>query len=165
MLYYKINILEELKKAGYNTTIIRRRRLINESSLTAIRKGKSISWSTLEKICDLLNVQPGDIIGNTSEQITLDNQEQEQKTQEEIDKEIQEEHHKTMINNVREKAKAMNFTEWDYLTYNDADALSPEQCEEATKIDDDFVDWINSEYQEGTKTNLSELWEKFKKYI
>lgn len=165
MLYYKINIIEELKKAGYNTTVIRRRRLINENSLTAIRRDKPISWSTLEKICDLLNVQPGDIIGNTSEQITLDEQEQEQKTQEEIDRELHEEHHKRMINKVREKAKAMNFTEWDYLTYNDAEALSPEQCEEASKIDDDFVDWINSEYPEGTKTNLSELWEKFKKYI
>lgn len=80
MLYYKINILEELKKAGYNTTIIRRRRLINESSLTAIRKGKSISWSTLEKICDLLNCQPGDIIGSRQEeqQISIDEQEQDE---------------------------------------------------------------------------------------
>lgn len=85
MLYYKINILEELKKAGYNTTVIRRRRLINENSLTAIRKGKSISWSTLEKICDLLNVQPGDIIGSRQEepQISIDEQEQEQDDQEE----------------------------------------------------------------------------------
>lgn len=74
MLYYKINIIEELKKAGYNTTIIRRRRLINENSLTAIRRGNSISWSTLEKICDLLNCQPGDIIGSRQEepQISLD---------------------------------------------------------------------------------------------
>lgn len=91
MLYYKINIIEELKKAGYNTTVIRRRRLINENSLTAIRRDKPISWSTLEKICDLLNCQPGDIIGSRQEeqQISIDemNQEQNKKDQTEEEQE------------------------------------------------------------------------------
>lgn len=85
MIYYKINILEALKKAGYNTTIIRKNTLIPETALTSIRHNKPISWSTLEKICDLLNCQPADILGSRYEepQITMDEQEQEQNDQEE----------------------------------------------------------------------------------
>lgn len=87
MIYYKLNILEALKKAGYNTTIIRKNTLIPETALTSIRHDKPISWSTLEKICDLLNCQPGDIIGSRHEepQITMDEQKQEQDNQEEAD--------------------------------------------------------------------------------
>lgn len=78
MIYYKLNILEALKKAGYNTTIIRKNTLIPETALTSIRHNKPISLSTLEKICDLLNCQPGDIIGSRQEeqQISIDEQEQ-----------------------------------------------------------------------------------------
>lgn len=87
MIYYKLNILEALKKAGYNTTIIRKNTLIPETALTSIRHNKPISWSTLEKICNMLNCQPGDILGSRHEepQITIDEQEQEQNDQEEAD--------------------------------------------------------------------------------
>lgn len=87
MIYYKLNILEALKKAGYNTTILRKNTLIPETALTSIRHNKPISWSTLEKICDLLNCQPGDILGSQQEepQITMDEQEQEQDDKEEAD--------------------------------------------------------------------------------
>lgn len=80
MIYYKLNILEALKKAGYNTTIIRKNTLIPETALTSIRHNKPISWSTLEKICDLLNCQPGDILGSRQVelQISIDEQEQDE---------------------------------------------------------------------------------------
>lgn len=64
MLHYKINILEALKDKGYNTTILRRQKLITETALTAIRAGKPIHWTTIEKICDLLDCQPSDILEN-----------------------------------------------------------------------------------------------------
>lgn len=67
MLYYKIEILKELKNKGYTTTKIRKDKLITEASLTAIRNNKPIHWTTIEKICDLLNCQPGDILGNKKE--------------------------------------------------------------------------------------------------
>lgn len=62
MLYYKINVLEELKNKGYNTNTIRKQKLINEASLTAIRHNNPIHWSTIDKICSLLDCQPGDIL-------------------------------------------------------------------------------------------------------
>ena len=64
MLSYKVNIIEELKKAGYNTYKIRKEKLLTQSALTAIRSGDPIHWTTLEKICDLLNCQPSDILEN-----------------------------------------------------------------------------------------------------
>lgn len=62
MLVYKIDVLEELKEAGYNTTRIRREKLISEASLTRIRRGEMVAIETLERICKLLDMQPGNII-------------------------------------------------------------------------------------------------------
>lgn len=64
MLSYKVNIIEELKKAGYNTYRIRKEKLLTQSALTAIRAGDPIHWTTIEKLCDLLNCQPSDLIEN-----------------------------------------------------------------------------------------------------
>lgn len=64
MLKYKIDILKALKEKGYTTTKIRREKLITETALTAIRAGKPIHWTTIEKICDLLECQPNDILIN-----------------------------------------------------------------------------------------------------
>lgn len=104
MLYYKINIIEELKKAGYNTTVIRRRRLINENSLTAIRRDKPISWSTLEKICDLLNCQPGDILGSRQEepQISLDEHNEHAQSEEEQEQEEELPLRQKLINQIKQ---------------------------------------------------------------
>lgn len=62
MLVYKINVLEAIKEAGYTTTRIRRERIISEGSLTRIRAGKMVSIETLEVICRILDMQPGNII-------------------------------------------------------------------------------------------------------
>lgn len=62
-LYYKINVLDELNKAGFKTTDIRKNRLLSESTLQAIRDNKGIGWKNIETICSLLKCQPGDLIG------------------------------------------------------------------------------------------------------
>lgn len=65
MLKYKINVLDELKKNGYTTTRIRREKILSESTLTRIREGKtSISCDSIGVICDLLDLQPSDILIN-----------------------------------------------------------------------------------------------------
>lgn len=64
---YKINVLSELKKAGYNTNRIRKEKLLSESTLQNIREGKIINANNLAKICELLNCQPGDILEYTKE--------------------------------------------------------------------------------------------------
>ena len=59
---YKVNVLEKLKAAGYNTTRIRKEKIIGQSYLTQIRNGEIVSWATIETICKLLKCQPGDIV-------------------------------------------------------------------------------------------------------
>lgn len=63
MLQYKVNILAELKKAGYPTTRIRREKLISESTVQRIRTGNtSLNLENLDVICRLLQCQPGDLV-------------------------------------------------------------------------------------------------------
>ena len=62
MLVYKIDVLEALKKSGYNTTRLRREKLLNESAIQYLRDGKIIGAVALNNICMLLECQPGDVI-------------------------------------------------------------------------------------------------------
>lgn len=62
MLVYKINVIEELKEAGYNATRIRDERPISQNAMQKIRKGEMIGIKTLEQLCNLLDMQPGNII-------------------------------------------------------------------------------------------------------
>ena len=59
---YKINILEALKEAGYNTNKIRKARIMGQATLQQLRNGELVSWKNIETICNLLNCQPGDIM-------------------------------------------------------------------------------------------------------
>ena len=61
-LRYKKNILSALKDAGYSTDTLRSRKLLSESVIQHLRKGEQISWLTLERVCSLLNAQPGDLL-------------------------------------------------------------------------------------------------------
>lgn len=61
-LRYKFNILEKLKAAGYNTSRLRRDRLLSESTLQKFRTGQIISSDNLDNLCKLLECQPGDIL-------------------------------------------------------------------------------------------------------
>lgn len=61
-IQYKIDVLAELKKAGYTTTKIREEKLIGQSYLQQIRKGEIVSWKTIETICELLDCQVGDLV-------------------------------------------------------------------------------------------------------
>lgn len=62
MIRYKIDVYKELKKRGYNTTKIKYEKLLPSQTLMNIREGKSISTETLNKLCLLLRMQPGDIL-------------------------------------------------------------------------------------------------------
>ncbi|MDE5818837.1 MAG: helix-turn-helix domain-containing protein [Lachnospiraceae bacterium] len=70
MLVYKIDVLTSLKEAGYNTTRLRREKLLSESAIQYLREGKPVGAKALDDICMLLHMQPGNIIeyvenGNT----------------------------------------------------------------------------------------------------
>ena len=62
MLKYKINVLETLKESGYNTTRLRKEQIVGESAIQSLRNGEMVGIKTLEKICDILDMQPGNII-------------------------------------------------------------------------------------------------------
>ena len=62
MLAYKIDVLESLKESGYNTTRLRKEKLLNESAIQYLREGKPVGAKALNNICMLLDMQPGNII-------------------------------------------------------------------------------------------------------
>lgn len=62
MLTYKIDVLETLKEAGYNTTRLRKEKLLNESAIQYLREGKPVGAKALNSICMLLDMQPGNIL-------------------------------------------------------------------------------------------------------
>lgn len=62
LIRYKIDIFEELKKHGYNQTRIQKERLLPAQTTQNIKAGKSITLETLNKICIMCKLQPGDII-------------------------------------------------------------------------------------------------------
>ena len=59
---YKLDVLAELKKAGYSSTRIRNEKIMGQATLTQLRRGELVSWMNIETICRLLHCQPGDIL-------------------------------------------------------------------------------------------------------
>lgn len=59
---FKLDILEELKKAGYTTYRIRKEKLLSESTVQKLRNSQPVAWENIETICNLLDCQPGDIL-------------------------------------------------------------------------------------------------------
>lgn len=62
MFVYKFDVLETLKESGYNTTRLRKERLLGENAIQSLRRGEMVGIIALEKICKLLDMQPGNII-------------------------------------------------------------------------------------------------------
>lgn len=61
-LRYKIDVIAELKKRGYNTNRIRIGKILSESTVQKLRTGEGIGWDNIQKICELLECQPNDFI-------------------------------------------------------------------------------------------------------
>ncbi len=64
---YKLDVLAALKEKGYNTSRIRKEKIMGESMLQKLRSGQMVSWATFETLCVLLECQPGDLIQYTQE--------------------------------------------------------------------------------------------------
>ena len=64
MFKYKIDIIQAMKEKGFSTYKIRKEKLLGEKQLQALRSGQPTHWTTLEKICDILECQPSDILEN-----------------------------------------------------------------------------------------------------
>ncbi len=58
-----------LKEKGFSTYRIRKENLISQASLTKMKNGTgNIDTRTMERLCKLLNCQPGDIMEYVDEQ-------------------------------------------------------------------------------------------------
>lgn len=62
MIVYKINVLQELEEAGYSPGRIAKEKLISQAALQDFRRGKMVGMKTLNKLCKLLEMQPGHIL-------------------------------------------------------------------------------------------------------
>lgn len=67
MIYYKIDVLKELKARGYSPIIIRKKGLLSEATLQGLRHGAPVNFKTLDILCDLLAMQPAQIIGHKND--------------------------------------------------------------------------------------------------
>ena len=61
-IVYKFDVLQALKEKGYNTNRLRKEKLLAEGVIQSLREGKAISFVNLDKLCTLLEIQPGDIL-------------------------------------------------------------------------------------------------------
>lgn len=63
MLQYKIDVLQELKNAGYSTYRIRAEKILSEGTMQRLRTGSTaITVESLGILCNILRCQPGDIL-------------------------------------------------------------------------------------------------------
>lgn len=62
MLKFKINIINALKQHGYNTARIRHESLIGQKTLGDMKKGIVPGIKTINKLCELLEMQPGEFL-------------------------------------------------------------------------------------------------------
>ena len=61
MIVYK-DILKKLKDAGYNTTRLRKEKLLPESTITRLRNNMVITTDTINTICKLTGLPIGELI-------------------------------------------------------------------------------------------------------
>lgn len=64
---YKFNILDALKDAGYSTFRLRKEKILSEGTIQRLRENKVIAIESIDTICGLLDIQPGDMIKHTKE--------------------------------------------------------------------------------------------------
>ena len=62
MITYKIDILAALKEKGLSTYRIRKDKVLSESTLQMIRSDQLVSFAVLDKLCDLLGCDVGDLL-------------------------------------------------------------------------------------------------------
>lgn len=62
MIKYKIDIISALKNNGYSTYKIKQEKIFNQSQLQQLRNDKLLTQDALNKVCFLLDCQPGDIL-------------------------------------------------------------------------------------------------------
>lgn len=63
-----------MKKRGLSTYRIRKENIISQSALTSLNNDKGVTTTTINKLCKVLNCQPGDIMEYIDEEETTENE-------------------------------------------------------------------------------------------
>ena len=66
-IVYKIDVLKALKEKGYNTSRLRKEKLMGEATIQKIRENQLVSWANLDTICNLLECNVGDVVEHQKE--------------------------------------------------------------------------------------------------
>lgn len=61
-IIYKFDVLSALKEKGYNTSRLRKEKLLAEGVIQSLRENKYVALQNISKICALLECQPGDLL-------------------------------------------------------------------------------------------------------
>lgn len=56
------DIMEMLSRRGWSSYRLRNEKILSESIMTRLRSKESITTNTIDKLCELLDCQPGDLI-------------------------------------------------------------------------------------------------------
>jgi hypothetical protein len=62
MIRFKIDIMSYLKKVGYNQTKLQKGGLLPKSVIQSLKDNKNITINTLNKVCILTGLQPGELL-------------------------------------------------------------------------------------------------------
>lgn len=74
MLVYKIDVIEELRNAGVNTTKAKETGIFGQATMKKFReKDTSISLDNLNRLCCILEMQPRDILKYVETDIDREN--------------------------------------------------------------------------------------------
>ena len=68
MIRYKRNIIEMMAEKGLTTYIIRKEKIFTEGQLQQLRDNKLVKQEVLDKICTILECQPGFLLEYVSEE-------------------------------------------------------------------------------------------------
>ena len=72
MIRYKIDVIQALADAGYSPSRIRKEKLFGESYMTQFRRGELVSWKAIDTACELLKMQPGELLEHISDSEKID---------------------------------------------------------------------------------------------
>ena len=62
MIVWKIDVLQALREKGYIPNRMRQEKIFGEATIQKMRRGQIVSWAEFDRLCRLLDLQPGDLI-------------------------------------------------------------------------------------------------------
>jgi len=61
-LVYKIDVMKALKERGYSSYVLRGGEVLSSATQQKIRRGEIVNAANIEKLCEMLQCQPGDLL-------------------------------------------------------------------------------------------------------